>query len=300
MNGFRSIAIDEIELGDRRREDNGDISALAKSIEQYGLLHPPVIDDQGRLVAGGRRLLACRSLGWTEIEVRFVGELSDAELREIELEENIRRDDLTPYEQSRDMLNEAKAKAEIHFEPNSVRNASNGPGRKLRGDSSRSLANAAGVTQTTIRRAQDHVEIAERFPFMQGANWKQYHALEAREAIAKLPEAEQDKIAALVDQPGVPPRDAIRMIRNVAEMPPQKRTEVFQLSESKDSRDRSLALTTAHESPPMPDPRLTRIERAIRELHAAVEPFPNDPETPPLQGVIATLRTIKARIRKAA
>jgi ParB family transcriptional regulator, chromosome partitioning protein len=41
-------------------------------------LHPILIDGNGRLVAGARRLAGVRSLGWTDVPVRVVRSLSDA------------------------------------------------------------------------------------------------------------------------------------------------------------------------------------------------------------------------------
>ena len=60
------IRIEDIKIGDRRREDLGDIEGLAESIRQYGLLAPPVLTDDGTLVAGQRRVEAMKRLGWTE------------------------------------------------------------------------------------------------------------------------------------------------------------------------------------------------------------------------------------------
>ena len=78
----------------------GDITELAASIFRFGLLHPIVVDVDGNLVAGARRLKACQSIGWTEIEALSLGELTSDELRLIELEENLKRKDLTSLERS--------------------------------------------------------------------------------------------------------------------------------------------------------------------------------------------------------
>ena len=43
--------------------------ALARSIGEVGLLHPVVVTSKGHLVAGARRLEACRILGWKKIPV---------------------------------------------------------------------------------------------------------------------------------------------------------------------------------------------------------------------------------------
>lgn len=61
-----------IRRGDRARRDLGDIAALARSIEQLGLLHPIVITENGELIAGERRLEAFRLLGRSEIPTYVV------------------------------------------------------------------------------------------------------------------------------------------------------------------------------------------------------------------------------------
>jgi ParB family chromosome partitioning protein len=74
MNGDGSeVAIDDIKVGPRHRRDPGDLHALAASIAAIGLLHPVSIDGDGNLLAGARRLEACKRLGWTSIPVRFAG-----------------------------------------------------------------------------------------------------------------------------------------------------------------------------------------------------------------------------------
>jgi ParB/Sulfiredoxin domain len=57
----RQHAISEIRIGNRYRRDLGDVSGLADSIAELGLLHPIVIRADGRLVVGERRLAACKS-----------------------------------------------------------------------------------------------------------------------------------------------------------------------------------------------------------------------------------------------
>ena len=64
--------IDSIIIGERLRRDLGDVAALAASIRDLGLLHPIVISQSGRLLAGQRRLEACRSLGWLSVPVTVV------------------------------------------------------------------------------------------------------------------------------------------------------------------------------------------------------------------------------------
>jgi ParB family chromosome partitioning protein len=87
--------IDRIIVENRFRQDLGDIDGLAQSIRELGLLHPIVVQPDGRLIAGQRRLEACKQLGWTEIPVHVVS-LDD--VLQGELQENTRRKDFTPTE----------------------------------------------------------------------------------------------------------------------------------------------------------------------------------------------------------
>ena len=90
------IVVDE---GTRIRKDTGDVAALEQSIAKVGLLNPIVIDEKDRLVAGYRRLVACRNLGWREIEVTVVNFAGDAmKLLDAEADENLFRKDFTPVE----------------------------------------------------------------------------------------------------------------------------------------------------------------------------------------------------------
>ena len=64
--------VDAIFVGERRRKDLGDIDGLAASIAEIGLLRPIVINSQGELIAGERRLGAVQQLGWADVPVTVV------------------------------------------------------------------------------------------------------------------------------------------------------------------------------------------------------------------------------------
>ena len=94
------IPISNIIVAERYRTDFGPIDELARSITDNGLILPIAVeqlaDGTYDLLAGERRLRACRSLNWETIEARiYEGPLSDLERRSIELEENIQRKDMT-------------------------------------------------------------------------------------------------------------------------------------------------------------------------------------------------------------
>lgn len=92
--------INEIIVEDRLRVDLGDIDELANSIREFGIIQPIVLARQGnKLVAGGRRYAALSRLGIKELEhgVHYIWnyETDGLRLKAIELEENIRRKDLS-------------------------------------------------------------------------------------------------------------------------------------------------------------------------------------------------------------
>ena len=85
-----------INEGTRVREDYGNLKELAESIRENGLIHPIVVDLTYRLVAGGRRLRACRDiLKLNEVPCTFIEVADEATLRLLEAEENVKRKDQT-------------------------------------------------------------------------------------------------------------------------------------------------------------------------------------------------------------
>lgn len=80
---------------ERLREDVGDLESLATSLLKFGQLQPVIVDSDGNLVAGYRRMNAAAMNGWTEIEVIIRENMDELDQREVELEENIARKDMT-------------------------------------------------------------------------------------------------------------------------------------------------------------------------------------------------------------
>ena len=106
------LAIEAVIIGERHRLDLGDLDALAASIKDTGLLHPIVVQRDGTLVAGERRLRAVELLGWRKIPVTVVD--LDAVVRG-EFAENTCRKDFTLSEavaikRALEPLEKAKAK----------------------------------------------------------------------------------------------------------------------------------------------------------------------------------------------
>lgn len=92
-------AVSAVVVEGRHRIDLGDLDALADSIRRIGLLNPITVTSDFRLVAGERRLEACKRLGWAEVPVRVVDSLADARTLLIaERDENVCREPFKPSE----------------------------------------------------------------------------------------------------------------------------------------------------------------------------------------------------------
>lgn len=92
------IDINRIIVRNRIRKDFGDLNELADDIRQNGLINPPVVNRDFELLAGERRLRACKSLGWSQIEVRMM-DTRDAEHElNVEISENENRKEFSKAE----------------------------------------------------------------------------------------------------------------------------------------------------------------------------------------------------------
>jgi len=152
----------EIEIGERFRKDYGDIEELAISIKEKELINPITVSiKEGGgyvLAAGGRRMVALDLLKWTEIPCRIYDhELSELELLSIELEENIRRKDLTVMEDCRLKRKLLLVQQELYGEK--VSTLPDAPGVSMR-----DAAKLIGVSQTNMSQDIGLADTMEAFP----------------------------------------------------------------------------------------------------------------------------------------
>jgi len=302
-----AVPLDLIDVGERRRKDYGDIGALAKGIKRV-LLQAIVVDRNGvkgryRLVAGERRLRAARMLKWETIPARLLEDLTKTELEELELEENENRQNLLENERSfnnsKRLVKSAEKAAGILMQAASEKTGKRGQPAKP--DSTRSVAAVLGVDQSTVVRAGQHVATAERFPFMQAGDWKQSDVLRVRERMEELDGKAREQTAAIIGTAKVlDPELTVTLVENLGAKTQAERQEIFDLSQSKDPRERSLALTKAADTPPMPDPRLGILDNALGFLNRAITPYPNDPLTPRLIEVRRELKAIRAAVKEVS
>lgn len=190
-----NLKISEIKIGQRVRDEFGDMESLAESIKEHGLLHPIVVDSGHNLIAGCRRLLACERLGRTEIEVKMLSAVSEKELRILELEENIRRKDLTELEKSKNLVELAEIKEQELREKlstESVGKYKREAHRPINPVSVQNISKELGTPVQTLKDAKQHVKAVEEFPPLEGL--PKYQAIETAKELRQAPPEEQEKI----------------------------------------------------------------------------------------------------------
>ena len=122
-----TVPIELIHSGERARDDYGNLQELVASIQKNGLIQSLAVlavGDHFEIIAGERRLRACRLAGLQKVPVRIYSEIDEWQTKVIELEENLVRKDFTWPE-------EVKMKEQIHklYEEKHGRNlAANGKG----------------------------------------------------------------------------------------------------------------------------------------------------------------------------
>jgi ParB-like chromosome segregation protein Spo0J len=124
----------DIEVGDNVRHELGDLKGLKASIDRNGILQPLIVQegDNGKvlLIAGHRRLEAAIQLGLGKVPTYEINEyeVGDVERLEIQMAENLFREDLTVLERAQAMLALSDS-----------------------GQNQRQVAAAAGVTQKSAK-----------------------------------------------------------------------------------------------------------------------------------------------------
>jgi site-specific DNA-methyltransferase (adenine-specific) len=167
---LQTIAVSSIDFGTRYREDYGDISELIESIKQQGLINPiavcthpnPDSEFHFLLCAGGRRLTAHKNAEWDDIDAKiFEKPLNEIELRSLELEENLRRKDLTWQEKV--SLRKKIHELQIAIHGPKISKAPDAPGHSVR-----DTAALLGVSHTSVAKDLRLAETVERF---KGVDW---------------------------------------------------------------------------------------------------------------------------------
>ncbi|MBM4073015.1 MAG: hypothetical protein FJ271_29435 [Planctomycetes bacterium] len=169
------INIAEIKVGNRCRKDLGDLASLAKSIRSLGLLQPIVVDRHMGLIAGQRRLEACKELGHATIEATVI-DMDNLQGLKAEHDENVIRKDFTVSEKvaiadvirSREKELAAQRKRASQAKPGhkvgKAQSEGKFPSRTERGKSADKIAEKVGMSAPTLAKATAVIEAANGDP----------------------------------------------------------------------------------------------------------------------------------------
>ncbi|CAN5537221.1 hypothetical protein BH11PLA2_BH11PLA2_16350 [soil metagenome] len=166
MTPVTELPIKSIKVGKRFRRDLGDIDTLAESIRDGpGLLQPIVITPDYKLIAGFRRLTACKKLGWKTIPVRVVdlAQVVEGEFAENACRKNFTLSEVAAIARKLRPVIEAKAQAR-------KLSGLNGTARKTlpddgpKGKSRDIIARCVGISGVTLEKVEAIVDAAEEDP----------------------------------------------------------------------------------------------------------------------------------------
>lgn len=169
---FQSIPISSVTIANRIRKDLGDISALATNISELGLLSPILVNKQYQLLAGERRLTACRELGWTDIPA-IIMDTADAE-RELAVEfaenryrKDFNREEIVDTGIRLERILSVKAQERIKAGKSDPRqNSDEGSGR-----TDDAVSNNLGISRDTYRKMKYIVDNRSILSEGQYADW---------------------------------------------------------------------------------------------------------------------------------
>lgn len=161
----KTVKLADIIITDRIRKDFGDIDELARDIEENGLMNPPVVTEDMKLIAGERRCRALKKLGRTETEVRVMPVADALQAFKMEISENENRKDFTFSERMRYaklLKEEYSAQARENSRAN-LKEGDKSPSGQLCpvGETTKKVADEVGFGQTNLKKAEyiyDHAD----------------------------------------------------------------------------------------------------------------------------------------------
>ena len=195
------IDINKIIVNDRIRKDFGNIEELAEDIRVNGLINPPTVNKSYVLLAGERRLRACKLLGWTQIEVHMLDTKDEAHDLAVEMSENNLRRNFTGSELAEGIRRQMALESEKAKE----RMADGGRGGNFSTPSGKSRDKAAeqfgisGKQAEKVMFVDDHRDMLDPADF---ADWDE-GKLSTNKAFQRIKaaqqQAEQERDAAMSD-----------------------------------------------------------------------------------------------------
>jgi len=106
-SGLAEVSIDHISPNPyqpRKTFNDASIEELSRSVREHGIIQPLVVtktgDNRYRLIAGERRFRAAQKAGLTTVPVVIKERMTDGDVLQVALIENIQREDLNPIEEA--------------------------------------------------------------------------------------------------------------------------------------------------------------------------------------------------------
>ena len=164
------MKVDEIIVKDRIRKDSGGMMELINDIKANGLINPVTINTDHVLLAGYRRLTACKALGMTDIPVHMVSTKSEEQDLKVEISENEIRKEFTMTERldyARRLQRIESIKAEERMKAGKqdpVQNSAQGKTRDK-------VAEQVNMSHDTLRKAQEIAENKDKFDPEEFKDW---------------------------------------------------------------------------------------------------------------------------------
>ena len=186
------IDIDKIVVGDRIRKDFGDIQELADDIKENTLLNALVVTPNGEgtylLIAGERRLRACKSLGYKAVTVNVVAAEDAEQALRMEISENECRKDFSmterlAYAEKLQTIKAAEAKQRMV-----AAHTVGTPNSAELGETRDVVAKAIGMGHETFRRARIIADNADLLDPADFAEWDE-GKLSTNKAYQRIKEA---------------------------------------------------------------------------------------------------------------
>lgn len=211
----KNISIDQLIASPFNvRRQVGDVNELAASIQSIGLLQPiiirPAAGGKYEIIAGARRVEACRELGWGKIPA-VIRALTDREALVLSLSENIQQKTLDPIERSEGI-------------------------RRLVDDLGKEMARSQAVEAAAKYVGVGTVAIYEWLALLRTTEGVRQmvreRKIESKVAarLASLPPEKQESVAQVLAEEDLRRADAFRVIQFVREqpsLPPEQAVSIF-------------------------------------------------------------------------
>ena len=162
------IKVSDVKIEDRTREEFGDLKAFAENLKERGLISPIAVQEtlsktegpKYMLLAGERRFTVIRQVNGDDAMIPariYTTELSDLEMKEIEMSENFYRKDMEWYEYD-------KLTADIHKLKQKIHGIADPGSSKSEGWRGQDTGDLLGITKASVSSALKRNKAMEQFP----------------------------------------------------------------------------------------------------------------------------------------